>query len=319
MILLLIGVVVLKPRTPAPMEKITIAEGSQPIAGPVYIAFHNGYFKDEGLDVTLQSYASGKDCLNAVMEGTANLGTVAETPIVFASLKGAKIYTIATIHNSGKNTAIVARKDRGISKAIDLKNKKVGVTKGTNGEYLLDIFLSFHNILKAEVAQFYLKPSDMVEALMKGEVDAVVTWNPHVIQLQKTLGENGVTFISEEIYTETYSIVGMRDFIKSNPEKAKKVLRSLVRAENFIRKNPVESQKVIANRIKMDRKLLRELWSIYNFTVTLEQPFLMTLEGQARWAIKNRLTDRRAIPNFRDLIYLDGLKEIHPDGMTIIH
>ncbi|MEK9148634.1 MAG: ABC transporter substrate-binding protein, partial [Candidatus Desantisbacteria bacterium] len=56
---------------PAPLEKVTIAHGSQPTAGLVYVAFAHGYFAEEGIDVTLQPHTSGKSALSAVIKGEA--------------------------------------------------------------------------------------------------------------------------------------------------------------------------------------------------------------------------------------------------------
>lgn len=303
-----------------PLEKVIIAAATQPIAGPVYVAFTEGYFRDEGLDVTLQPYTSGKAALNAVLEGKANLSTSAETPIMFAGLRAEKIYLIATIHHADKNTALVARKDKGISRPIDLKGKKIGVTLGTNGEFFMDTFMLVHGILrsKKEVEVVNLKPEEMFEALVKGEVDAVSTWNPHVIRLQKELGAKGITFYGEGIYTETFNISAARDFVHKNPEAVEKVLRSLVRAVDFIRENPDKARRVISNYIRMDEAMIGELWGIYHFGVTLDQSLLITLEDQARWAIKNKLTDKTEVPNYLNFIYQDGLKAVKPETVTII-
>jgi len=65
-------------------------------------------------------------------------------------------------------------------------------------------------------------------------------------------------------------------------------------------------------------KWLREQWKILNFSITLDQSFLVTLERQAEWAIKNKLTDKTEVPNFLDFIYLKGLDIVKPKAITII-
>ncbi len=301
-----------------PVEKIIIAEGQQPIAGLVYIAFIKGYFEDEGLDVTLQPQTSGKACFNVVIEGKADLGTVAETPIMHAGLREEKTYIIATIHHADENTVIVARKDKGISIPNDLKNKKIGVTVGTNGEFFMDSFLIMHGMSRSEIEAVSLKPEEMFYALVNGELDAVSTWNPHVINLQKELGDNGIIFYGEGIYTETYNLVTMQAFVNNNPETIKKVLRALINAVEFIKESPDESSNIIADYIGMDRAQLTELWDVFNFEVTLDQSLLVTLETEARWAIKNKLTDKTEVPNYLDYIYLDALEEVKPEAVGII-
>ena len=95
-----------------PREKITIAYSTTLNGILVYIAFSKGYFSEEGLDAIPQVHPFGKVVLNAIIEGKADLGTAADTPIVFAVINGQKISILATIQTSKRNEAIIARRDR---------------------------------------------------------------------------------------------------------------------------------------------------------------------------------------------------------------
>jgi ABC-type nitrate/sulfonate/bicarbonate transport system substrate-binding protein len=305
-------------KSAVPIEKVTFAEPTQPGAGPVYIAYIKGYFKDEGLDVTLQPHTSGKAALNAVLGGKADLAVVAETPIMFAVVRGEKIYAIATLFTSEKNMAIIARKDREISLPADLKGKRIGVSIGTNGEFFMDAFLVLHGIPVKEVKAVNLKPEEMFDSLVKGKVDAVSTWHPHLMRLQKKFGDIGITFYGDGIYTWTFNVAVMQEFAHKNSEVIQRIHRTLIKAVEHIRENPDESCKIIADYIRMDESMLRELWTIYNFGITLDQSLLINLENQTRWAIKNKLADKTEVPNYLNFIYLDGLKAVKPKAVTII-
>ncbi len=176
-----------------------------------------------------------------------------------------------------------------------------------------------HGISSGEIEYVNLKPEEMFYALVNGEVDAVSTWNPHAIQLQKELGGNGITMYGEGIYTETFNLVTMQDFVNNNPEAIKKVLRALINAEKFIKERPDESISIIASSIGMDRSQLIELWDIYNFEIALDQSLLVTLEAEARWAMLKGLTEATDVPNYLDYIYYDALEEVKPEAFGIIH
>ncbi|MDI6742231.1 MAG: ABC transporter substrate-binding protein, partial [Smithella sp.] len=124
----------------SPPEKITIAYSINVNPALVYIAFAKNYFKEEGLDATAQPHPFGKPALQSVIEGKADIATVADTPIVFAVMDGKQITTLAVIQTSNKNEAIVARKDRGIAQPDDLKGKIIGVTPGTTAHFFADSF-----------------------------------------------------------------------------------------------------------------------------------------------------------------------------------
>jgi NitT/TauT family transport system substrate-binding protein len=306
-------------RYTGPVEKVTIAEAGQPIGALLYVAFENGYFTNEGLDITLKPHTSGRDSLNSVLEGRADLATTAETPIVHTMLAGETSYTIATIGTSETNMAVVARKDRGISTPSDFKGKKFGATSRTNGAFFLHTILILNGISTDDVEIVNLRPEATFDALVESEVDAVSAWNPHLVRLQKELGDKAVSFYGDGIYIWTWNIVARKIFVTEKPETILKIVRALVKAEEFIRENPDEAQNIVAHYLKINRALLSELWGIYNFKIALGQFLLVAFEDQARWAIKNNLTDKTEVPNYLNYIYFDALEAVKPEACTIIH
>jgi len=306
-------------KSSGPPKKLTIAVLSPSFSSyTIYIAAAKNFFKQEGLDVTLDIYPHGKASLNAVIEGKADMGTCSETPFVHAALRGAKISAVATIITGEKHLSIVARKDRGIFLPKDLIGKSIGVTIGSNGEYFLDTVLLLNRVLRNKIKPVHIKPKQMYEALINGEVDAIATWNPQMFRAKKALGEKASTFYADGLYSPYFLIAGRQDFIKANPDIAESVVEALVEASKFIRDNPDESRQIVAKYLKMDRSLLDELSASYHFKIALDQSFLKTLENQSKWAIKNKLTDQTKVPDFLDFIYLDALASVKPEGVTII-
>lgn len=301
-----------------PREKITIAYSTASNAILMYIALAKGYFAEEGLDVTQQPYAFGKLALGAVLEGKADIATVADTPIVFAVMNGEKIATFAVIQTSNKDNAIVARHDRGIAKPADLRGRKIGVPLGTNADFFLSAFMLAHDLDREKIKIIDMKPAEMAAALDSGKVDAVSAFNPTINQLKKGLGDKGVVFLGEEIYTEIFCLTAMQDYIKKNPEAIKKVLRALMKAEAFVIEHDEEARRLVADFIRLDKATLDELWPIFTLRVGLHQALLVDFEAQSRWMLKNKLTKRTSMPNYLDYINSDGLQAVKPEAVGMV-
>src|SRR5208283_2603737 len=261
-----------------PPEKLTIAYNAPPFTVLADIAQAQGYFRSEGLEVTPLFYSSGKAALDEQLEGKADFATVAETPIMFAIMNGQKISIVAGIQSSDRNAAIVARKDRGISTARDLKAKKIGVNLGTNGEFFMDTFLAIHGMARQDVTIVDLKPEEIPKALVSGYIDAASAWSPFLGQAQKELGDKGVTFYDEDIYIETSNVVATQASIRKNPARVTKLLRALLKAEEFVMHHPSEAQKIVADFRHMQLDLLGGMWANNTFSVTLDQSLLLSLE-----------------------------------------
>lgn len=300
-----------------PAEKITIACARHPGSLLIQIAAKEGFFAAEGIAATLQPQASGKIALNAVLRGQADLATVAQTPIVFAILSGEQLYALAVIQTSNKNEAIVARKDRHISQPADLKGKTIGVTLGTNSEYFFEAYLLAQGIDRKTVRILDLVPDAMPAAIMAGKVDAVACWNPNLCLIRQALDQGGRIFYGETFYTEIFCVAAGRDFVKKHPETVKKVLRALIKAEEFVKRHPDEARRLMAAFLQAEQALIAEIWPDFSYTVLLDQALLVSLEEEARWALKSKLKNA-TMPNYLDSIYFDGLQAVKPEAVTVI-
>ena len=299
------------------LQKITIAYTLQPQGTLVHIAKYNGYFAEEGIDVNSQIHSFGKTALQSLLDKKADIATVAETPIMFNILNGKKVSILATIVASTKNNAIVARKDLGILRPGDLKGKRVGFTSLTTSDFFLDSFLIANGLTRKDIQAVPLNPDEMEAAILGKKVEALSTWNYTLTQILHKLGKDGIQFFDQEIYTETYNLVSSPEFTQQNPELIKKILRALIRAQEFVKDKPLEAQSILSSLTKYPQNLIKEVWDSFRFNVSLDQTILITLEDEARWAIKNKLTEQTSMPAFLDYFYLDGLRSVNPEYIKL--
>ena len=308
-----------RPADSAP-TKLSIAVTRAPDSALVYIAQALGYFRGEGLEVTLQPEEFGRVALETMLQGKADLATVAETPIMLAVMHGKPLMVVAGIFSSNTNIGIVARKDRNITSPEDLAGKRVGVAAGTNGDYFCYAFLITQGVPMNAVEIISLKPSEMASALESGQVDAVSVWHPFLYLIDKTLGNNGISFYGGSVYTYTFNIAAAERLVATDPLAVKAFLRGLKKAEQFANQNRDQAIDIVASATQLDTDLLTELWSSFSFRLSLEQALLIGMENQAKWAIKKNLVERKTPPpNFLESIYFKGLQTISPASVSITH
>lgn len=300
------------------VAKITLAVNKTIYSGPIYVALAKDYWRQEGLDVTVKEFAAGRFCLEAVLSGAAHLGTVADIPLSLAGINKQKFYIIATMTWGDGDVKIIARKDRGISSPLDLKGKKVAILFGTSSEFYLKQFLQKYSVNSKELKIINMRLEDMPTALLRGDVDAVTLWEPFGYYVKKELGDKAVIFIERGIYNVPHNIVATQEFVTKNQKTINAILRALLRTEEFIKENHAEAVQIIAKATDLDPEVMEEIWGNYRFGPTLDKILIEQLNAVAQWAIESGTAPREAeIPDYRNFIYLDALKELKPRNVNL--
>jgi len=298
-----------------PVEKITLAGNDVETAALVYVAENQGFFEKNGLDVTIKDYASGKAAADALIKGEADISTSADFVFVINSFDHPDLRVFGTV-STAEVIELVARKDKGITTPADLKGKNIGVTKKSSAESDLGKFLLYNGLSIDDVGLVDLKPSGIVKAVINGDVDAGVTWDPNVYSIKEELGDNAVSWsVVESFY---FVLLTKEDWIRNNPAAAKRFIKAILEAEDYVRNNPEDAKEFVKNRFDYDSAYIDYSWPNQKFVVTLEQAMLILFEDQARWSIENNLTSASKVPNYLNFIYLDALEAVEPEAMTII-
>ena len=115
------------------LKKVTLNEVAHSIFyAPQYVAIEEGYFKDEGLDLTLVTGFGADKTMTAVISGEAEIGFMGAEASVYAYQEGATdpVVNFAQLTQRAGNF-LVAREEMPDFKWEDLRDKKVlGGRKG---------------------------------------------------------------------------------------------------------------------------------------------------------------------------------------------
>ncbi len=298
-------------------EKITIADGQQPVFGLIYVAQAKGYFADEGLEVTYRDFPSGKDALDDVLQGNSDLATVFNGPIVRASFDGEQLNIVSTLHSSYNTISLLANRTRGINNIEDTRGKTIAVQEGTTAEYILHSLLSANDINLEEVRILNLPNEDGAKSFVDGKVDGAVLWNVSLIRTKRMFSPDEVVEISSDFVNEFSVLAGKSEFVENNQNKIEMLLRGLLKARDFIGDNKEEAVEILSLKTEsVSKDEMRQLWDMIEWRIALDNLLLTSLEREADWYVQQGVYDKK-VPNFRKVIYTNYLDRVSPDHVTI--
>jgi NitT/TauT family transport system substrate-binding protein len=301
------------------VESITVAYAPFESSALFWIAQDQNFFSRNGLNITTRKYDTGVGSLDGMVNGEADLAVgTNEFPLVGRALQKEKIRTIGSIAKS-EFIYLVGRKDRGIQQVSDLKGKRVGTTLRTIAQFYLGRFLELNGMSIDDITLVEVKtPEEWVNAVVNGDIDAVVTAQPYASAARDRLGANAVVWSAQSSQPLQTQVIATDEWITEHPELVDRFLKSLALAEEFAILNPVEAKAIVQKRLDLDAAYMETVWSQNQFSLSLDQSLIAAMEDEARWMIENNLTTETEVPDFLDYIYVDGLEAIRPNAVNII-
>lgn len=281
------------------------------------IAFEKGYFLENGIEADIKEYSSGPASLAAMLKGETDINVAADFVGVRNIFDNPQIRILAQA-NHHRVFQVTSRKSLGIYSAADLRGKKIGVTKKSAGEYLLGVFLDKNELSLDEITMVDLVPTDMIAQLESGTIDAVAVFEPHIFRLKSKLGDDVVSWDVQGSYNISALLYSTTSFIEENPGRIERYMRALVQAEEFYASNPEKVKELVSKKMNYEKAYIDYSWPKFTHFIGLNQELVLNMESEARWVIKNNLTDKTKVPNYLDYIYFDALEKTKAGAVTII-
>jgi ABC-type nitrate/sulfonate/bicarbonate transport system substrate-binding protein len=283
----------------------------------IHIADDQGYFAENGLNVTIRNEYSTPKAFDGMLNGDVDIAFAGEYTAVTKALEDKNFLVIASI-DKFETLSLYGRKDRGIEEVSGLEGKKIGLTRGSPVEFFTGRFLDLHGMSLQDVTIVDLQPSQYVDALVNGSVDSVVSSGFFIDQFKEQLGNNLIRLPIQSSQPMYYVAACRSDWAASNPDTINRFLKSLAQAEEFTINHPTEAKAIIQERLNFTDEYIATIWPQHQFSLTLDQSLLMAMNDEGRWMIKNNLTSEKTLPYFRDYIHTEGLEAVKPDAVNII-
>ncbi|MEJ2719281.1 MAG: NrtA/SsuA/CpmA family ABC transporter substrate-binding protein [Deltaproteobacteria bacterium] len=305
-----------KSPTARSVEHLRAGTSEIALSSLIWIAKERGYFAEQGLDIDFKLYESGHLAVQDLLAGHLDLATATEFAAVHSFMDRPDLRIISVLDRA-ESQQLVARKDRGITQTADLRGKRIGLTKGSSAEYYLHLLLILHDVRLQEVHTIDLLPSEQVKSLGRGDVDAVMVWEPFTAMAKKELGANAESWSSQSGLKDYWLLLSTSEVVRKRGRAIQRFLAALVSAEDFVADNAAKARRIMQE--KLGDKFEDFSWDDHKFSLVLDRTLLLKMEAEIIWLKSILGSQEFKMPDLMELIYLDGLKAVRPEKVKMLH
>lgn len=252
-----------------------------------------------GLKVEWSQFAQGPQLMEAMNVGKIDIGSVGETPPIFAQAAGAKIIYLAGRRlgpNSGKGSAIAVPKGSPIKTLAQIKGQKVVFQKGSAAHYFIIKALEEVNLKYSDIKVLSMPNVEARGAFIQGTIPVWVTGDPHLALVEKLHGAR-VLRDATNIGTPGGYYIGTREFTKENPELVRIILEEIDKNGQWAEANRKEVAKLIAPVLKIDLPIQEIISSRATYRLRGITPQLM----QSQQSVADLFYNEKILPKKIDI------------------
>ena len=206
---------------------------------PMYVAFEEGYFTDEGLNVELVTGFGADKTMTAVLSGEADIGFMGSEASIYTYNEGANDYVVnfAQLTQRAGNF-LVARDEITDFKWEDIKGSAVlGGRKGGLPEMVFEYILKENGIdpeKDLEINQ-NIDFGSTAAAFAEGNADFTVEFEPGATTLESESKGYVVASLGEDSgYVPYTAFSAKQSYIEENPETIQSFVNALQKGMDFV-------------------------------------------------------------------------------------
>ena len=227
--------------------RLVLAVGGQALLYylPLTIAQQKGFFKAQGLDVSIVDFAGGAKALQSLLGGSSDVVSGAYEHTISMQAKGQRLVAFA-LEGTLPGMALAVRRDLAgkVRTARDLQGMKIGISApGSATQMYLNMLLARNGLAPGAVAVIGVgSGAGAVAALQQGELDALVSVDPTTTLLERQ-GSAQIRFDtrnaagSKAVYDGDYlsaALYSSAQFVAQNPRTVQALANAMVMALHWL-------------------------------------------------------------------------------------
>ncbi|HVY59904.1 MAG TPA: ABC transporter substrate-binding protein [Xanthobacteraceae bacterium] len=237
-----------------PLTKLTFSLDFIPLGrhAPWYAAIAEGYFRDEGLDVSIIPSQGTAQTIQAVEAGTAQIGFTDVPSLILARANGSKIKMVAVNYAKAPYAIFSLSTGANVTQAKQLEGLTLGSGAGSFTPKIIQGFIAQHGLDPNKLTITNVAPPARASALLSGQVPAIeffVMSKPGLEAGAKDAKAELRTFLLADHGLDLYSngVVASEDYLAKNSDVMKRFVRASLKGWQFAIRNP---EKAAQDQIK---------------------------------------------------------------------
>lgn len=234
-------------------DKIVLNEVAHSIFyAPMYVAIEEGYFEEEGLDVTLVTGFGADKTMTALLSGEADIGFMGSESTVYTYLGGAEDYVVnfAQLTQRAGNFLVAREPIEQFSWDMVRGSTVLGGRKGGMPQMVFEYILKKNSIDPATdlTIDQSIDFGSTAAAFSGGDADFTVEFEPHATALEQKGDGYVVASLGESSGYVPYTAFSARkSFLAENPEQIQAFTNALQKGMDYVNlHSPEEIAKCIS-------------------------------------------------------------------------
>ena len=236
-------------------DKIVIGMSAGINMVPSLVAEHNGYFKQQGLDVDLKPLARGGDAIKAVAAGSMQFSESAHVPFFAAVSRGVPLIAVGVVARGFYGKMVASNKNANLKTLADFKGKRIGSQMGTGMFTIVRMLLEKNGLKESDFKFSNLRVVDMPGAMENSDnFDAVIGWEPGMRRIVNA-GKGKVVISAKQFedmagITYPFLLTTTPTYLKAHPDVVQKVVNAYAKADKFITDHHEDAVKIYQAEVK---------------------------------------------------------------------
>lgn len=209
---------------------------------PFFLAVDKGWFKEAGLDVTIQESQGAGIAVQQVASGNSTFGIVTADAVIRVVAQGAPIKIIGTITPTN-GYCVLVKADSGINSPKDLEGKSFGSTAVSAPGRMLSPFLKANNVPPDSVKRITVDFTTLYAGFLGGQFDSMAALSYDEVPRfdAKGVKVRCMEYADAGLSMIGYALVASLPTIQNKPETVRKFVAVTLKAYQYAFEHPDES------------------------------------------------------------------------------